>query len=437
MEIKHNFVSAKSDGGDTTQVQPSHWNAVHTITMAAPGLIGKSTAGAGSAVELASVPISLGGTGLTTVPTASVLVSNASDTLVALAASSSQSIRRNSGNTAWEAYTPSIGDVVLVNNNAFTGANSFYNATGQTFGTATTTNDGLIISGRSGGVNTYRVTLSPGTLTASRSVTFPDAAGAVVLDTATQTLTNKTISGGTLSGSIAGTPTLSGNITFTGTNTFLSNTGQVFAAASINDGFAILGSSTGSASRRVTLNIASLTTNRSVTFPDAAGNIVLDTNAQTLTNKTLTAPVISTITNSGTLTLPTSTDTLVGRATTDTLTNKTLDKANLVACTESTNSITSTATTSIDCSVANVVVMSLAASITSLLFTNIPASGKLITLTLFISQTGSFTITWPAAIKWPGGTAPTLSASGKVDVITLCTHNAGTTWYGFSSGLNY
>jgi hypothetical protein len=44
----------------------------------------------------------------------------------------------------------------------------------------------------------------------------------------------------------------------------------------------------------------------------------------TLTNKTLTTPVISTISNTGTLTLPTSTDTLVGRATTDTLTNKTL-----------------------------------------------------------------------------------------------------------------
>jgi hypothetical protein len=48
------------------------------------------------------------------------------------------------------------------------------------------------------------------------------------------------------------------------------------------------------------------------------------TTAQTLTNKTLTAPVVSTISNTGTLTLPTSTDTLVGRATTDTLTNKTL-----------------------------------------------------------------------------------------------------------------
>ena len=46
---------------------------------------------------------------------------------------------------------------------------------------------------------------------------------------------------------------------------------------------------------------------------------------QTLTNKTLTAPVISSITNnSNTLTLPTTADTIVGRATTDTLTNKTI-----------------------------------------------------------------------------------------------------------------
>jgi hypothetical protein len=48
---------------------------------------------------------------------------------------------------------------------------------------------------------------------------------------------------------------------------------------------------------------------------------------QTLTNKTLTSPVISTITNTGTLTLPTSTDTLVGKATTDVFTNKTFDTA--------------------------------------------------------------------------------------------------------------
>lgn len=48
------------------------------------------------------------------------------------------------------------------------------------------------------------------------------------------------------------------------------------------------------------------------------------TGTETLTNKTLTAPIISSIVNTGTLTLPTATTTLVGRTTTDTLTNKTL-----------------------------------------------------------------------------------------------------------------
>lgn len=61
---------------------------------------------------------------------------------------------------------------------------------------------------------------------------------------------------------------------------------------------------------------------------DGAG-IVTKTGTQTLTNKTLTTPIISSITNTGTLTLPTSTDTLVGRATTDTLTNKTLTTPNI------------------------------------------------------------------------------------------------------------
>jgi hypothetical protein len=59
-----------------------------------------------------------------------------------------------------------------------------------------------------------------------------------------------------------------------------------------------------------------------------SGVVVGTTDTQTLTNKTLTTPIISSISNTGTLTLPTSTDTLVGRATTDTLTNKTINASN-------------------------------------------------------------------------------------------------------------
>jgi hypothetical protein len=61
---------------------------------------------------------------------------------------------------------------------------------------------------------------------------------------------------------------------------------------------------------------------------DIDSTVATLTGSQTLTNKTLTTPVIATISNSGTITLPTSTDTLVGRATTDTLTNKTIDADN-------------------------------------------------------------------------------------------------------------
>jgi hypothetical protein len=68
----------------------------------------------------------------------------------------------------------------------------------------------------------------------------------------------------------------------------------------------------------------SLETYNGTTWTANGTGDVTTTGTQTLTNKTLTAPVISSISNTGTLSLPTSTDTLVGRATTDTLTNKTL-----------------------------------------------------------------------------------------------------------------
>jgi hypothetical protein len=73
--------------------------------------------------------------------------------------------------------------------------------------------------------------------------------------------------------------------------------------------------------------------------------VVGTTATQTLTNKTLTSPVIGSIVNTGTLTLPTSTDTLVGRATTDTLTNKTISGANNTLSNIGNGSLTNSAIT--------------------------------------------------------------------------------------------
>jgi hypothetical protein len=58
------------------------------------------------------------------------------------------------------------------------------------------------------------------------------------------------------------------------------------------------------------------------------------------------------------------------------------------------------------------------------------------TLTLIITNGGAYVINWPASVKWDGGLAPTFTASG-VDIVTLITVDAGTTWYGSANGVRY
>jgi hypothetical protein len=72
ISLKHAFASAKSDGPDSTQVQPSNWNAEHNITMATARLLGRTTASTGAVEEIsvgATLLLSAGVLALATNPT--------------------------------------------------------------------------------------------------------------------------------------------------------------------------------------------------------------------------------------------------------------------------------------------------------------------------------------------------------------------------------
>jgi hypothetical protein len=159
------------------------------------------------------------------------------------------------------------------------------------------------------------------------------------------------------------------------------------------------------------------------------------TGTQTLTNKTLTSPVIGAIVNTGTLTLPTSTDTLVGRATTDTLTNKTLSSSAVTGTLKAgnyhiepseNNAGNSSTAQTIDWSAGSAQLSTLTGNVTYT-FSN-PVAGGAYVLRI-ATGAGSFTTTWPASVKWSGGTAPTITATAsKVDLINF--YYDGTYYYG-------
>ena len=238
----------------------------------------------------------------------------------------------------------------------------------------------------------HETTLAVTDPTADRTITFPDASGTVVTTTASQTLTNKTLTSPTIN---AGT--FSG--TFTGT---MDATSLVLSGAS-----PLVFEGASADAHETTLGIVDPTADRTVSLPNATDTLVgkattdtltnktidLDSNtftgslaefnsalqsdsfvsltgSETLTNKTLTSPTINGGTFSGsftgtqdltglvmsgasplvfegatadahettlaftdptadrTITFFNATDTLVGRATTDTLTNKSIDLEN-------------------------------------------------------------------------------------------------------------
>lgn len=86
----------------------------------------------------------------------------------------------------------------------------------------------------------------------------------------------------------------------------------------------------------------------------------------------------------------------------------------------------------------NVFRVSRNANITTLTISNPPASGNAGSFTLIFDANGtSYTISWPAAVKWPAGVSPTITTTAsRSDVFVFYTNNAGTTWYGMTAAQN-
>lgn len=143
--------------------------AIGNNTNSASGL---AVLGAGGTLAVAQ-----GGTNATATPTAGAVAYGTGTAYAFTSAGTAGYVLQSNGSSAPTWVAAATGDVTASGNNAFTGANTFYNSTGQTFGTGTSTQDGFIVGGRAGGSNSYRITFTPGTLSASRTVTFPDGGG--------------------------------------------------------------------------------------------------------------------------------------------------------------------------------------------------------------------------------------------------------------------
>lgn len=85
----------------------------------------------------------------------------------------------------------------------------------------------------------------------------------------------------------------------------------------------------------------------------------------------------------------------------------------------------------LDMTLGNYVTATIAGA-TTFTFSNPPATGIAGGFVLVLTNGGSAVVTWPASVKWPAATAPTLTSSG-VDVLAFITNDAGTTWRGVLS----
>jgi lipopolysaccharide export system protein LptA len=347
--------------------------------------------------------------------------------------------RVKNGLTVANGVTISAGNIVITSGQLVIGATAI-NATSMSDGANNAYSNAVTFAANASNANNGTLAFARlpsqfiGTTTIQSTSAAQAVSGITTLATGNTTITGFANVTSTLQ--VGGVTTFSGNVVL----------GSVGVSA--NGGFGTAGqvlSSNGTAAYWTTAAASGVTS--IATANGLSGGPITSTGTiQVTTGPTLTvnttgihvnsALSIADLTLSGNLTVSGGLTTLSANLV---MANNTITSPGLKAYKEFVSNVSVTTTTqTLDLATTNIFNVTMANNCT-FTFSNPPAAGTLFSFMVILTQdaTGSRTATWPAAVKYPNESTPTLTTTAnKVDILNFITVDGGTSYFGALSMAN-